>query len=125
MFENAHIIHSYTRADALEDGFLVDVSPMARTMGFVIPIAMTSTAYQATVEVDDIDTLNARLRDVLTMAHFAAKGAGENQDQVPFKVAATPQGNAELPAKTHNLTLHIGPGDNHEPVLTIMMEGED
>ena len=33
----APIIHSYTRAQAIEDGILVDVSDTAREAGFTIP----------------------------------------------------------------------------------------
>ena len=33
MFENAELIHRYTRADAIRDGVLIDVSATAREAG--------------------------------------------------------------------------------------------
>jgi len=33
MFEEADLIHRYTRADALRDGVLIDVSQVAREAG--------------------------------------------------------------------------------------------
>jgi hypothetical protein len=37
MFENTDLIHAYTRADALRDGVLVDVSPPRRRQAFSTP----------------------------------------------------------------------------------------
>ena len=34
MFDKADLIHAYTRADALGDGVLIDVSQTAREAGF-------------------------------------------------------------------------------------------
>ena len=41
MFENADLIHRYSRADALRDGVLVDVSATAREAGIRFPVALT------------------------------------------------------------------------------------
>jgi type I site-specific restriction endonuclease len=37
-------IHSYTRADAFADGYLVDVTDTAREAGFRFPVALTRAA---------------------------------------------------------------------------------
>jgi hypothetical protein len=44
MFEEADLIHVYTRADALRDGVLIDVSQTAREAGFKSPAALTRAA---------------------------------------------------------------------------------
>jgi hypothetical protein len=44
VFEEADLIHRYTRADALRDGVLVDVSATAREAGFRWPVALTRAA---------------------------------------------------------------------------------
>ena len=41
MFENAYLIHRYTRADALRDGVLFDVSATAREAGYRNPCTLT------------------------------------------------------------------------------------
>lgn len=40
------MIYSYTRAQALADGVLVDVSDIAREAGFRVPVALTRTAWE-------------------------------------------------------------------------------
>ena len=44
MFEEADLIHSYTRADALRDGFLIDVTATAAEAGICWPVALLAVA---------------------------------------------------------------------------------
>lgn len=39
--EGFEVIHAYTRAQAIEDGVLVDLSDLAREAGFRFPVAVT------------------------------------------------------------------------------------
>src|SRR5262245_16898089 len=41
VFDDANEIHRYTRADALREGVLIDVSETAREAGFRYPVALT------------------------------------------------------------------------------------
>jgi hypothetical protein len=41
MFEEADLIHRYTRAQAIADGVLIDVSAVARKAGITYPVALT------------------------------------------------------------------------------------
>ena len=45
-FDDAPIIHSYTRAQAIEDGVLVDLTEWARETGFHIPVACTAAVWR-------------------------------------------------------------------------------
>jgi hypothetical protein len=51
MFENADLIHRYSRDDALRDGVLSDVSATAREAGFRWPVALTRTVWERCVRV--------------------------------------------------------------------------
>jgi hypothetical protein len=51
MFENADVIHSYTRAGAIRDGVLLDVSATANEAGFKYPVALTAAAWAKCVAV--------------------------------------------------------------------------
>ena len=51
MFENFDLIHSYTRAQAIADGVLVDVSATAREAGIRFPVALTCAVYARCVTV--------------------------------------------------------------------------
>ncbi|MCF5089180.1 hypothetical protein GIW57_03195 [Stenotrophomonas sp. PA-6-5C] len=46
MFEPSDLIHSYTRAQAIEDGVLVDVSDVAKEAGFKLPVAIIRKGLQ-------------------------------------------------------------------------------
>jgi hypothetical protein len=71
MFEEADLIHSYTRADALRDGVLIDVSPTAREAGIRYPVALTRAAWGRCVAVPPgvlCQDESGRLWDVLWSA---------------------------------------------------------
>ena len=54
MFEDAEIIHRYTRADAIADGVLVDADSIedgiCASAGFRVPVAFTRATWADTVE---------------------------------------------------------------------------
>jgi hypothetical protein len=115
------VIVRYTRGQALADGVLVDVSEWANSRGmmggFRIPVAM-SAAVWAKVEAPKGSTQDTRGRahDVLWMASLAARRQIDS-DRASFTVRL---GRGNVP-----MWIHVGPGDNAEPVATIMLEGED
>jgi hypothetical protein len=51
MFDNADLIHRYSRTDAIRDGVLIDVSAVAREAGFKYPVALTVAAWARCVAV--------------------------------------------------------------------------
>ena len=138
MVTGAKIIHRYTRADAITDGVLVDADSIedgiCASGGFTVPVAFTRATWADTVEWNG-DTEAAegtftgqsetgRLWDVLTMARVAARNSG-HASRVNFQVLRiAPVGTSTRPTLA-NLVLHIGPGDQGEPVITIMGRDED
>ena len=74
----APAISTYTRAQAIEDGILVDVSDTAREAGFRIPVAVTRTVWNRIIALPDgyrgFQDEAGRLWDVLWMArHYALR----------------------------------------------------
>jgi hypothetical protein len=51
MFDNAEIVHRYSRADALRDGVLIDASATAKEAGIRFPVALTAAVWQLCVTV--------------------------------------------------------------------------
>src|SRR5205823_9766242 len=51
VFENADLIHRYSRGDALRDGVLVDVSATAREAGIRFPVALTRAVLERCVTI--------------------------------------------------------------------------
>lgn len=124
------LVHSYTRAQAIADGLLIDVSDMAREAGFRSAVALTAQAWADCVEWADADSIRqvtqdeaGRLWDVLWLAHLAARRA--QSGRVIFELFRVPRGGRGQRPRRTRLQMHIGPGDGEEPVITIMVPGED
>src|SRR5262245_32898104 len=89
MFENADLIHRHSRADALRDGVLIDVSATATEAGFKYPVALTAAAWVKCVVVPanvHCQDEAGRLWDVLTMLRHAIRGQGRGACEVRFGV---------------------------------------
>lgn len=126
-------IFTYTRADAIADGVLVDVSDVAREAGFVVPVALSCAAWGDMVAWTAEDSARqcpqdepGRLWDVLNLARYRIKLADKGASgELGFSVLRVPRGgNATRPVRAH-LMLHSGAGDNGEHVMTIMLPNED
>jgi hypothetical protein len=127
------VIHAYSRAQAIADGVLVAVpDAIAREAGFRYPVAMTAAAWSDCVEWTDADnrrkdTLQdetGRLWDVLFMARLAIRRAGDT-DRVPVRLVRVPREGRGIRPRPVKLVAVCGPGDDAEPVLTLMFDGED
>lgn len=125
-----NLIYAYTRAQAIADGVLVDVSEVAGEAGFRIPVAVTAAAWADCVAWSDADSQrqtcqdeSGRLWDVLWMASLAARRA--DMERIPFQFYRVPRGGRATQPKLTTLHLHIGPGDAGEAVITILMPTED
>lgn len=124
-------IYSYTRAQALADGVLVDVTGAAREAGFRVPTAMTAAAWLKTVAWRHADCKRkptqdeaGRLWDVVWLGLIAARGA-QGRSRVAYQLCVVPSDGAETQPRLTTLHLVIGPGDEGEPVVTIMNPAED
>jgi len=110
------MIFSYTRAQAISDGVLIDISIEAAGMGFryhtVITAALCSTLEK--IPRDSGQDFRGRLHDVLYMAKLGIKKANPEDDRVEFALYL----DGHMRELTH-LLIHVGPGDTAEPVLTI------
>ncbi len=119
------VIHSYTRAEALADGVLIDVSREAREAGIVYPTAITAQLQAEYIEppagLEAVgQSREGRLWDVLWMFRTAAKHARENvlHFEVLFLLADKRLHKVQLKAV-------CGPGDTPDAVITVMLPHED
>ena len=126
-WDDAEVISSYSRAQAIEDGVLVDVSTVAKEAGIKFPVAMTATVWGKYVEVPEgvgWQDESGRLWDIVWMFRCAA--AKFDGDTLLFKLYVRNH-NRERLTRQDLVTLKAicGPGDNGEPVVTIMTPEED
>ena len=110
--------YSYSRADAIADGVLVDVTEFAREVGFKFPVAITERLFNVCNEDSD-ETFDQRCTRVLNtlLNTIRFMGVGKTSDTVYFDV--------HIDGTTHKLWSVCGPGDTAEPVITIMFTDED
>lgn len=142
-------ISTYTRAQALADGQLIDCSEADGWKGrFKYPTAITRAAFAATIEAgarwvtdpsDGMETLvfpagqsgEGRWHDIAEMLIATMRNPrldraqlrNTSRDRVYFTMLVDEHGNGH--PKPIQLYSVCGPGDNGEPVLTIMLRNED
>ena len=126
MFEKFDLIHRYTRAQAIADGVLIDVTPTAREAGLRWPVALTCGVWERCVRVPEgvaCQDEAGRLWDVLWQLLFtiARQGGGH---LVSFAVHVR-NDNREGTPPLVRLKAVSGPGDQGEPVITVMLPDED
>lgn len=113
------VIYSYTRANAIADGVLVDLTEVETVkQHWKHPFACTDTVHNIiadAIEAGGCD-MEGIMHDVSSCAKAEARRVGR-RNVILFMVGI---GN-----RLHELKLHIGPGDTAAPVLTLMLACED
>ena len=118
------IIYAYSRADAIADGVLIDVTNMAVEAGFRFPVALTCSAWNACIYVDpkcEHQDEEGRLWDVLMILKLSIPRHTDTSS-ISFKVLFADGTGRQAEA---SLKAICGPGDDEEPVITIMLPDED
>lgn len=127
-------IHTYTRAQALADGVLVDAGELAKEAGYNLPVALTSAAWADLVAWSDaIDRRKpeftgqdetGRLWDVLNTARYPARQALHDASQAgtgrrgSHVYRVPPTGRGVRPKATPYVVVVDGDG------MTIMLPSE-
>jgi len=127
------VIFSYTRAQALADGVLVEVTTMAKAAGFKWPVAMTRAVWEECVAWTEHDSeaqgvhqdQDGRLWDVLWMAHCAIRSTKTGGNELLYQLYRIPRDGNAREAELTTLKLVVGPGDHGEPVITLLQPDED
>ena len=126
MNENGfEIISVYTRAQAIEDGVLLDVTSTAKETGIRFPVAVTAGLWNKYIVPsgilrDEGQSIQGRLWDVLWMFRNAASHC--TNSLMFFKVLFLMENDVMEEVKLKSI---CGPGDTWDPVITIMLPEED
>lgn len=126
IFTNFDVIYQYTRADAIQDGVLVDLTanfPDITTQLYKYQVACTAEVWGIIERAVSIkrhcNDYKGVIWDVLWMSQRCITKR-INESQHLFQVLISGAGTA-----LHTFKIACHPGDNAEPVLTIMMPNED
>ena len=99
-------VSSYSRAQAIADGVLVDITEQAKRIRFVYPVAMTSALWGSCKGVEGV-------AQMLNDLHREIKRSESGGDQLKFVAFGI------------MIKCVVGPGDDPAPVITLMLENED
>jgi hypothetical protein len=106
------VVFTYSRKDALADGFQVDVSAMAKEAGFSVPVFMTLGVFSTCVQVPQGVTgqdESGRLWDVLNVLRWTIKKRISGRRFVEFQVLVR-NSDGQKPERV-NLLAEIGAMD--------------
>lgn len=125
-FDDFELIYSYSRKQAIDDGVLVDVTAQARETGFKLHTVVTDKLYRSYIVPPaglegEGQSVEGRLHDVLWMVLAAARkqpNCSRVETDVLFLMAPGHQ-------KKIRVIAVVGPGDEGEAVMTIMLPGDD
>ena len=143
MWADAPIIHGYSRAEAIEDGVLVDLDQhptpdrpelddlraLRLEHGIKFPCAMTSTAFFRWInpteqDANDGQSIAGRLHDLYgryVMDVRLSRGRAEASDTLLLTMRVWTGGRQRVA----RFKIVCGPGDDGAPVLTFMLPDED
>jgi hypothetical protein len=127
MEEGFVLISTYSRAQAIEDGTLFDVTEVAREAGISLPTALTREVWEWFVALspaakEACNDERGRLHDILWMFRCAAARAPKDVSELRFElyvVTNTPE------PELVTLKAICGPGDDERPVITILLPDQD
>ena len=126
MFDDFDVISIYSRAHAIADGVLVDVTKTALEAGFRGSFALTTAVWHDCVTWSADETApqdeSGRLWDVVFMARGGITGA-LRAGQALYALHRVPRG-GDCP-RLVRLKLVIAPDDNGSPAITVMLPEED
>lgn len=119
-------IYTYSRSQAIEDGVLVDLmqdemAPVCR-QHYKYPIACTAAVFgiiERAVKAKSSNSFAGIVHDILWMSRTLRKQV--DPQTVRFAVRIVGGSRQQL----YQFKMVCGPGDNAEPVLTLMLPDED
>jgi hypothetical protein len=126
MFEEADLIHRYSRADALHDGVLIDVSATAREADIRWPVALTRAVWERCVSVPPgvaCQDEAGRLWDIVYLLRCAL-ALSNSGPEVRFGVHVRNDNRDRTPPLVRHKAV-CGPDDDGSPCITILLADED
>ena len=119
------MISSYSRADAIADGVLVDLSHVARAAQYRVPVAISSALWARCIETPARVSPQAELLwtwKLLYRVHWAIQVCNQGATRIDVELEVADD---EGERQRVRFLAAMGPGDDGEPVMTLMFHDED
>ncbi len=131
-YTNNKLVYSYSRAQAIKDGILVDVSDMAKAIGIKWHVAVTYSVWSDFIEWTDYDRRRQGLQDtesrlwhVIFSLNWALKNSNKTDDIIFYELHILPRDGFSYAARRTRLKAVANSRNQMEPVITIMLPNED
>jgi hypothetical protein len=125
-WEKMEVIHSYSRTQALEDGVLVDISPLAKEAGFSWPMAVTRATWEVLDPSDELkeegQSWTGRAWDMLFVLRMSLGRSRDGREVRFAPLFVRKPGGAPVPVAMRAVS---GPDDDGQPCITAMLADED
>jgi len=127
-WEEADVIHAYTRQEALADGVLIDISKIAREAGHPYPAAITIALHERLTpnnfEKSWGQSFEGRLWDAMRLAFLACvrearKPKNQQDDRLFFKMLIQEQKGKQMVMNTITIKFSIAPDETGQPCITM------
>ena len=120
------LISRYSRAEAIDDGTLVDVTAIAKEAGIKLPTALTREVWESYVALSPAalaagNDERGRLWDIVWMFRCAAVRAPDGSE-ITFELHVV---TTDVEPSLVTLKAICGPGDDAAPVITILLPEQD
>lgn len=132
LFDEADVIHVYTRKQAIDDGVLVDLTEWGSADkgflgGFQCPVAVTREVWTMIEAIPEslkgIADVRGRAHDVLFLASLTVRALQRAQREAAlFRVILPAKGTRK---RLQTLKVVLAHGDAGETTVTIMLPGQD
>lgn len=128
--EGFDVVVSYSRAEAIADGTLVDVSKIAKEAGIKFPVAISEALQNMIEDKPEHEDIEGRTWDVVWMLRCAITGAipARKVGESIIFYELILNSSSWKPSKVQKMTTLkalVHGGDNLEPVITVMLPDED
>lgn len=125
--DDFNLIYSYSRAQAIADGVLIEVTAQAREAGFKFHTVVTDNLFHSYITPPaglegEGQSIEGRLHDVFFVLLAAIRSSKAATDYAEIDVLFVMAPGRQEKVKVIAV---VGPGDKGEPVMTIMLPGDD
>ncbi len=126
-FQQNDVIYKYTRAQAIEDGVLIDISNVAREAGIKYPVTVTHGLWTQCVAMTETAARAGndecgRLWDLVWMLRAAIKTERLSGPEGTYQVLVVQD---RIEPTVCTVKAVCGPGDTLDTVITLMLPDED
>jgi len=124
------MIYLYSRADAIRDGVLIEADPqLCREAGILWPVAISDHLW-GFVDPGYLgemhgQSITGRLWDLLFLFRVAAKRSATGKDRLTYRADFQMRVADQERRETVTVIAVCGPGDDGEPVITLMLPEDD